>query len=138
MRKVRFAAGLLLAAAFTAGPAQAMAPGQPPEDFSVIAKVVGATNTGKNTAVFKEVLKAGGEQIGSSRIELEFTKKSVRCTCKWRFDGGRIKANGKLDSKRRVATVAISDGTGLYKGAEGTIRIETVTKRRSRETFNFK
>jgi hypothetical protein len=126
---------LLAIAAATAIGGQAVAGGEGPKDFKAIAKIV-HTSTKDDTAIFKEKLKVGGKKAGKAKIKLTFGGK-VTLSGTWRFDDGTIKVKDKLEGKSDK-TAEISRGTGAYKGAEGTVTIKPVSKRRNRETFDFK
>jgi hypothetical protein len=135
----RWRAALTLAAAvgaLVAASAQAAPRAEPPDDFSVIAKVTHAKTKGDDTAVFREVVKADGRRIGKAKLKLRFRKR-IRFAGRWRLEEGTIEARGRARKKGKALVVPIVDGSGLYKGGTGKVRIESVTKRRNRETFDF-
>jgi predicted secreted Zn-dependent protease len=120
-----------LAAALAAAPAQAATP----EDFSAIAKVTKVKQQGESTGVFYESLKVKGRKIGTSKLVCDFGG-SVRCKVTWKLKDGRIKAKGKVGGDG-TSKLKITRGKGAYKGADGSVFIDKVTKRRNRERFDF-
>lgn len=128
--RITLVAGTMAAA--LAAPAQAATP----DDFSAIAKVTKVKQQGESTGVFYESLKVKGRKIGTSKLVCDF-EGSVRCKATWKLDDGRIKAKGKIGGGRKTSKLKITGGKGAYKGADGSVFIDKVRKRRNRERFDF-
>jgi hypothetical protein len=134
MRTIRIAIALVAVTAALGVAAQAAAKAEQPKDFNAITKVT-HTSTQGNRATFRETLKVKGKKAGRAKIRLLFGK-TTSGTGRWTFDEGRLKGRGVI--QQGVLVLRITDGTGLYKGAKGEVRIEQVTERRNRESFDFR
>ena len=137
MKRTRRTTALAVAAVVAIGGGQAVAAGGGPKDFNAIANVVDAKVKG-DTAIFKEKLKVGGKKAGKAKIKLSYSGSgAITFTGNWRFDNGTVKAKDKLESKHDHK-VKIVRGTGIYAGAKGMVTIKSISKKRNRESFNFK
>jgi hypothetical protein len=108
----------------------------PPKDFSAVAKVTKVKQIDDDTTLYKQSIKSGGEKIGKAKFKLDFAKK-LTLTGTWRLDDGSIKAKGPVKTKGGVSSVRIVNGSGAYKGAEGTLEFKQLTQRRVRQEFDF-
>ena len=134
MRAGTILASFAVAAALLAGPAQAAQP----RDFTVLGKTVSKNVNGK-VIVFAEKLYEGldGPKVGDSRFSCEFRGRTHKCVARFRLRTGSILVRGRIGKTQRASTLPIRDGTRRYRNATGTLVFNSISRRLSKERFNF-
>jgi hypothetical protein len=128
----------LCGAVLTLSPAApARDPVTPPSDFTAIGTVTKFGLVGDVYRV-REVIKIGGNRVGTARMKLTLDGKRAHLAGKWRLDDGTIEVKGRAERVRGATEAPIVDGTRAFQDVTGTIRLNSISRRKSREKFDFK
>jgi hypothetical protein len=87
----------------------------------------------------------GGDVIGSTggectvvRVDEEFYDSTVQCLVTVWLRGGQITVQGLLSESDERATLAVTGGTGRYKGASGQVKVRFFSDTEAKLVFQLK
>ena len=86
-----------------------------------------------------EALKLAGRPVGQdfSSCTPDLPATTAHCTGKYHLRGGTIAFSGTVATEGRTRTLTITGGTGRYRGAEGSVVTEYLSRSHARETITL-
>jgi hypothetical protein len=82
-----------------------------------------------DAVIFTEDLRAKGHKVGGNYGVCTWVVGSIaQCEATLQLDGGKVVAAGTYDfAAPRAVTLAVTGGTGSYRGSRGTLRLKHLT-----------
>jgi hypothetical protein len=105
-----------------------------PRSFSVLGVESGQSNSAA-TRGETEKLYSGKKQVGHDRTLCNNGAVSV-CKTTFFFHAGTVRVSGRSTNAVDFAFTIVG-GSGVYKGATGTVAVQVLSATRERETFTF-